>query len=148
MTKIEWCVDYCLKIAEIDKLHIELVNMLNQLIEERQTISEESNIPELLSNLIDHVRYLFRNEESYLIQYRFPDFKEHRKQHGEFLKKTIACRRLFSDQNISYLDSFIDDCKSWIASHILKCDMEYAPFIRIQLYLDQYEKLRFQKRFR
>jgi hemerythrin len=144
MTKLEWNDALNINVSDFDDKMKMLFSQINRYLEyDGKKIKEEDHedIAEVLADVSEAVRIHFGNEEMLLTQYRYPEFSGHKKEHRRFLKKILAFRRVFSeDPDKIYKDS-AKYLREWLVRHIQDEDMRYAPFIRVQKYLNEHQAM-------
>ena len=110
-------------INQIDKLHQILIDSYNILLFTSKNGSKQE-IYDSLEFVYVNAKYHFQVEESLLIQYNHPKFREHRKEHKSFLK--LLQKLLEGLENTENID--INEISIWINSHFNK-DKEMALFL-------------------
>ncbi|GBD88232.1 bacteriohemerythrin [bacterium BMS3Abin03] len=130
MEKIIWDESFSVGIQEIDEQHKELVRMINKLIGREDISVDSETISDILNEMTQYAGYHFQTEEQYMIEYDYPDYLSHKKQHTEFKKKTVA----FCLDTMSYKETIPKEIltylKTWLVHHILKVDMKYKSFFK------------------
>ncbi|WP_455756966.1 cyclic nucleotide-binding domain-containing protein [Sulfurimonas sp.] len=110
-------------INQIDKLHQTLLDSFNILL-----FANEGDIKQEIYDALEVVfvnaKYHFQVEESLLIQYNHPNFREHRKEHKTFLK---LLKELLEKADNNE-DINISEVSNWIDSHFIK-DKEMASYL-------------------
>lgn len=137
MNKFQWCDDYCLNIEVVDAPQQQMLKLMNQLNEMRENDSDVRSIAEALTEMTEFARNFFRSEERMLNRFNYPEYQEHRKEHRDFIKNIIMFRRWFAEDAAKLTDDVFEFFRVWVSHHILVSDQRYAPFIRLQMYLEE-----------
>lgn len=141
-----WNVKYETKISEIDSQHKKLFRLINEI----ESIFEDNkghlstNIKSLfqaVSELEDYTISHFLIEERVMELNLYPNLEAHKKQHDRFTDKILELKnRLTSDkllENDKELNQFFTDLirflRLWLTNHILQEDMNYKPYIKLDL---------------
>jgi hemerythrin len=131
MEKIIWNESLSVGVAEIDRQHKQLVNILNQLIAMDGLSSVDSElISDTLTRMTDYADYHFSSEERFMQKYGYPEFATHRQEHVSFMRKTaelsmgtMAYKKTVPTEMLEYL-------KTWLVNHIMVSDMQYKQFFQ------------------
>ena len=130
MEKIVWDQNLSVGVAEIDRQHKQLVNILNQLLILDGISVDSETISDTLTKMTEYADYHFNSEEQYMQEYSYPEYEMHRKEHIEFMRKTaefsiatMAYEKTIPTKILAYL-------KTWLIEHIMESDMKYKPFFK------------------
>ncbi len=135
--ELNWTDKFVLGVKSIDDQHFELVNRINKLIVANNTDENIEIIQDLLSFLKNYVVEHFSTEEELQREYSYPEYKEHRVEHFDFVKRVAE----FENQYKKYLESESKDkCKNllheingelvnWLSKHIDGSDRKVAEHI-------------------
>ena len=130
MEKIIWNEKFSVGIREIDAQHKELIRMINQLIETKDTKVDSETISDILTKMTQYTDYHFQTEEQYLIDNNYPDYASHKEQHAKFKKKAVA----FCMETMAYKETvpteILSFLKDWLTNHILESDMKYKSLLK------------------
>lgn len=142
MEKLEWDDTLNIDVFDMDDRMKQFFVYVNKLIEfkniKRKKEEDYDSIGETLADISEYIRQHFNHEERLLTQYRYPEFAAHKKEHRRFVKKILAFRRLFSEDPDKIYNDCIDYIREWIVVHINEDDKRYAPFVRVQKYLNDH----------
>lgn len=130
---LEWLDDWNLGIEEIDRDHMNLVELLNMIADSLNGENPVSNHHEetmpLVMRLIDETRQHFSNEESVMREHGYPKLIEHHREHimllaelRDFIREIEEGKRLFDTATLTSL-------KRWLINHVIDYDMDIARFI-------------------
>ncbi|XDD43110.1 bacteriohemerythrin [Leptospira sp. WS60.C2] len=141
-----WDVKYETKISEIDSQHKKLFRLINEI----ESIFEDNkdhlstktkSLLQAVSELEDYTISHFLIEERVMELNLYPNLEAHKKQHDRFTDKILELKnRLTSDkllENDKELNQFFTDLirflRLWLTNHILQEDMNYKPYIKLDL---------------
>ncbi len=125
MALITWNKRYSVNIDVIDKQHmklIELINDLNEAMKERKT-------KEILLNTIlrlsDYTVSHFQYEEKLFKEYNYPETEKHKKEHDLFIKKVDEFKHGFDSGELMLSVDIITFLMEWLVNHIQITDKKY-----------------------
>jgi methyl-accepting chemotaxis protein len=125
-----WSKKFFTGIEEIDYEHYKIVNYVNELYQKVLTNASSSELATILMELAEFTTNHFKHEEELMLKHKYPKIKEHFPKHakllndiGQFVKKLQA-----NDAKID--NSLITFLTDWLENHILKEDMQYAPYLK------------------
>ncbi len=129
-TPIVWSNDFSIGDDEIDSQHKRIIDLLNQLIDSKDLLSDPQGLGELLNSLMAYSREHLEYEEKLLKKINYPQFDEHQKFHQKYLAfVSELCVDHFTN-GTSSLDQVNRFLKYWWEDHILIEDMQYKPFLK------------------
>jgi hemerythrin len=128
MEKIVWDKGFSVGVKDIDAQHKQIIKMLNKLLEMKDLKVDSETISDALTKMTEYARKHFEKEEKYMLEYDYPYFSEHKEEHKEFRKKTVAyCMDAMAYKTTVPVE-ILTYLKYWWANHILKTDMKYKSF--------------------
>ena len=130
MEKINWDQNLSVGVAEIDRQHKQLVNILNQLLILDGISVDSETISDTLTKMTEYADYHFNSEEHYMQEYGYPEYETHRKEHIEFMRKTAQFSLATMEYEKTIPADMLEYLKTWLIEHILKSDMAYKPFFK------------------
>jgi hemerythrin-like metal-binding protein len=116
--------------AEIDRQHRELVNMLNRLNDAVKNFESRNVIYRLIDEVISYTRLHFATEELLMVQSGFPEIESHKRMHAELITDTLHLR-----DKLDYVgeDMFSDWFNHWpfgrVLAHIQYGDKQIGDHI-------------------
>lgn len=128
-----WKDEYTVGIPALDADHKELfsiVNDLQRLIEPVDSSSQDK-LSDLVDRLMHYVQGHFEREEYLMSQSSYPQLKDHRHKHHDFMRVIYAIHKIVGE-----IPEQIDPVKmreflgSWLMRHILKADRDYIPYMQ------------------
>jgi len=126
MAYIDWQDSYSVKVKELDDDHKKLIlsiNTLHQaLMEDRMRDAQKRTVDEMISYAADH----FAAEEKYMLQFNFPGYQKHKKEHDQFAAKALDLQGRMDKAGLVLSLEILSFLKDWLQDHILVVDKEYA----------------------
>ncbi|MFA6012266.1 MAG: bacteriohemerythrin [Desulfobacteraceae bacterium] len=141
MSKLAWINEYNIDVPDIDDKMKALFEGMNRYLEyddKRRKEEDYDEIGEILADISEAVRQHFAHEERVLAQFHYPEIAGHKKEHRRFVKKILAYRRVYSEEPEKIYKDSVKYIREWLIQHIKEDDMRYAPFIRVQKYLNDH----------
>jgi hemerythrin len=130
---LEWLDDWYVGIHEIDRQHLELAALFNQLADSLHSASVNGcvrapSLP-LVVQLLDETRKHFKDEERIMQKYNYPDLLDHHREHvmllaelRDFIREIQAERRSIDLNSLTAL-------KHWLINHVIDVDLAFARFL-------------------
>ena len=121
-----------LNVAEIDRQHRELVNMLNRLNDAVKNYESRKDIYRIIDEVISYTRLHFATEEQLMVQSGFPEIESHKKMHRELIEDTLRLK-----DKLDYVgeDMFSDWFNHWqfgrVLAHIQYGDKQIEDHINL-----------------
>lgn len=125
-----WNKSFLTGIKEIDYQHFKIVNYVNELYRKCLDRTSPEKMLETLKSLAEIAVVHFDAEEKLMVQFNYPRYSEHLKIHKNLLK-TVGDYLASIEKGTAIIDeALIDFLNQWLKNHILKEDMQYAPFFK------------------
>lgn len=140
MERMPWDEKYSVRIKEIDGLQQKYMEILNRLIDLRNEEAEAKLIADAFADLVEFVRYYCTAEEKMLMRLNYPELEMHKKEHKDLVKAAMKYRRWFAEDPANLTDEVVTYFREWAAIHFRETDFRYGPFIRLQRFLQSYQK--------
>lgn len=123
MDLIRWEEKYSVGVSEIDNQHQQLFKVLNNFILNFGAGNSRDELRSVLEEMINYMDYHFTSEERYIRQH--PEFEKHRRQHYDFVQKTLQLQKDFVEQGTAISPEILKFLITWLKNHILLMDMAY-----------------------
>lgn len=117
-------------LQEIDEQHQNLVKMVNALHKAMKTGAGIKKSGAILDELANYTVYHFGHEEKLFHAHDYPDTKKHEKIHAELVKTVVDFQTQFKAGQASLSVDLMQFLTDWLKNHIMKTDMQYAPFFK------------------
>ncbi|NOU20062.1 MAG: hemerythrin family protein [Bacteroidales bacterium] len=128
MAAIVWTDTLSVKIKSIDDQHKKLIDMINDFYD---NINKNSN-NELIIKLVDGMKKYtvmhFSMEERYMVQYKYPHYEQHKKEHEQFIAKVNALEEKLKQGKMIVSFEITSFLKDWLKNHIQTVDKQYSDF--------------------
>lgn len=122
---IEWEEKYSVGITIIDGEHKEFIRIMNAAVVAKQYNNFEE-ISKLLKELTMYALKHFSTEESYMVEFNYPEFKSHKEEHHDFSNKVIAyCSRVIEGE-YQIASEILEYLKQWLVNHIQITDKKFV----------------------
>jgi hemerythrin len=133
-----WDKFFNIGISEIDSQHESFVNMLNRMNENYEKMppslaNDEAKMKVYLDilNLRKYALNHFSTEEKYMINSKYPNYFDHKKEHDNFIRKVFDLEEeLFNSPDISPTN-LISFMLSWLEGHIQKVDKDFGNYYNL-----------------
>ena len=122
---IKWNNRFCTGIPTIDGEHRELLGILNKAIDAKEHSDNKEELEEVLEEMTKFALEHFETEESYMREFNYPKYRDHREEHYRFFTKTIAFLDRLSNGNCQISNQLIEYLKQWLVNHIQVSDRQY-----------------------
>jgi hemerythrin len=129
MSLITWNDSYSVNIREIDRQHMKLVQIINDLNEAMRGGKANDVLAKIIRDLVSYTKTHFSNEEGYLERYGYPDVSAHKLQHSAFVNKISELSDNFESGRLGVSIEMMNFLKDWLLKHIKGTDMKYVPFL-------------------
>lgn len=134
---MEWSQNLSVGIAKIDDQHRELINRINGLVAAIKQHICKYTIGDVIAFLEEYIDLHFSEEEQYMMQYRYPEYPQHKAQHEFFrenfseLKKELIL--LDGGKKPGSYDLSVETNRvvvDWIIDHISGTDKRLGEFLK------------------
>lgn len=132
MALIDWNDGFLIGVAEVDRQHRHLVEILNRLHEAMRAGNPQRELQRVMQDLVNYTRYHFDAEERAMREAGYPELNPHQQKHRAMVARVAA----FSDEMVSgkatvtmRLMVFL---KEWLAKHILETDRRFGEYMAKQ----------------
>ena len=72
----------------------------------------------------------FKTEETYMIEFNYPQYQDHKDEHHDFAMKTIAYLDKVIKGDYQIANDILEDFKSWLVNHIQVTDRKYIDYFK------------------
>jgi hemerythrin len=126
---IEWTQKLSVSIEEIDKQHKQLVNLINLLYDSMKVGKGRDVLGKVLNELADYTVYHFDTEEKMLMEYMYPSYTMHKREHDNLTKQVTDIKTKFDLGDAVLTVELMIFLKDWLNNHILQADKKYSDFL-------------------
>ena len=116
----------------IDSEHKQLINAINNLLEACSKGQGRSSMSQTAKFLYDYTAKHFSDEEKLQLQYKYPDYQNHKRYHEQFKKVVADIVKKLEQQGptIALVSEINTALAGWLINHIKKEDKKLAAHIR------------------
>lgn len=125
MAFIDWDHSFSVGIISIDEQHLILVNMINAFYERIGKGERKENLATLISGLKDYTVKHFSYEEEMMEKFGFEGYKEHKKEHDDFLAKVMVFEEKFINGELILSYDILSFLSVWLLDHMKGSDRNY-----------------------
>ena len=118
----------------IDQQHKQLIDAINNLLQACSTGKGRAEIAKTTKFLYDYTQKHFRDEERLQMQYRYPDYPNHKRYHHEFeqVVKDLAMQLQKEGPTIALVGKINTAIGGWLLNHIQREDIKGAAHNKAQ----------------
>lgn len=130
MALFSWNSKYSVGVAEIDRQHKVLVDLINQLHDAMINKKTKDEMGKILQGLLDYTIKHFGHEEKFFDKYQYPDRIAHKAVHKNFIKKISDFNEEFKSGRSTVSLKLLSFLKDWLVEHIQGTDPKYVPYFQ------------------
>ena len=130
MTEMKWTSQLSVHVAEIDKQHEYLVDLLNSFYTGMQNSQQAVEQEKVLAELIAYTESHFSTEEKYFTEFEYDMTNGHVQEHRQFEQKLDALREDFLSGELADDGQVLVSLFEWLSNHILHSDARFGQFIK------------------
>lgn len=127
---VSWDSSYDVGIDTVDKQHRHLIKLTNDLY--NACLGEKAELEErfkdVMKELVEYVMVHFKDEEKIMMSINYPNFKEHKQKHEEFIREILSAVNGYREGRQFVPNSFVRFLRDWLFNHILIKDKELARY--------------------
>lgn len=127
MKKLEWNDNYSVGLERMDKEHIQLFDMVNELNLAMSKGKGKEIVIDIVDRLFNYTASHFANEERYMKMKRFEGMDAHIAEHKAFVDQVVEFRKQIESGNILSLSVKVSRViNNWLRNHINEMDKQYG----------------------
>ncbi|KXS44898.1 MAG: hemerythrin-like metal-binding protein [Methanolobus sp. T82-4] len=128
MALVTWSDKYSMNIKEIDEQHKNLVRMINELHDAMLNAKSKEVALGIIDEMAEYTQYHFSTEEKYMVQYKYPEYAAHKKEHDKFIQQVGDFKKDYESGKAGLSFDLLNFLKNWLVNHIQESDKKYSPF--------------------
>jgi hemerythrin len=132
MIFFEWDEKFTTSIQKFDDDHKKIFSLFNGVYQEVFECGDLEEERELTKNtlveLLEYVKYHFSAEERLMIQFDYPEYLAHKKEHDHYTAEVNKFVDLHNKGAVALSFPTFMFLKEWITKHILISDKAYGQF--------------------
>ena len=127
-----WSEDLATNIPWIDTQHKNIIARINDFLSAVSQGRGQKEIAAAVKVLEEFVNTHFETEEKYMLQYKYPHYKQHQTQHKNYTKVVESLTMEYEIQVFSadYVKKVKTVLYSYLQDHIIKFDKPLAIFLK------------------
>lgn len=113
----------------LKKEHQQLLNLLDVL---EKCISNGASVNQVYEYLSDFVRFAeehFKNEETIMRAYGYPEIFNHKKEHAALLKELLIIKSKLAQGHTPFGKDYMQSLRSWLEVHLFGTDNRLEDFL-------------------
>ena len=126
MALFAWNSSFSVQVAEIDKQHQQLIELIGRLHDAMSINQGKSVIEQILAEMVDYISFHFSTEEKYMQQFGYGEYEQHRREHEDFVHKTGLFQEDYANGKRALTGEVLDFLYMWVENHILHTDRKYT----------------------
>jgi len=130
MPELNWSPAISVDVKVIDDQHKKLFEILNRALLKKNRGANRDEMIDVLRELVDYSDYHFRTEDNYMLDNNYPLFQNHRKEHGQYLRKLRALIEAYENAEAGLPDDISTFLEKWLLAHVSESDLRYARYFR------------------
>jgi hemerythrin-like metal-binding protein len=131
--EIRWSDTLSVDVPEIDEEHRQFVARVNELNKAIVECEDKAIIERLLDLMLMEATHHFWHEEQLLVKWKYPDRAVHAAKHAQITAQFGRVMKEFEQADFSFTWALKGlYIKQVLVDHLLKEDMKYRDFLRVQ----------------
>ncbi|MBE0585809.1 MAG: hemerythrin family protein [Desulfofustis sp.] len=127
MAVIKWRDSFNTGVAQFDREHHQVVEMIDRLYQAIREKSDQGVVSQVCAELVAYAEYHFANEEKAMAAVSFPGLEEHRREHALLKEQAMAFQVRIAERFPEGVTEFYHFLREWLVNHIQECDRKYGP---------------------
>ena len=127
---VTWDNVYSVGFEPIDNQHKELVKIINEIFDvcKQGDAVANSIFLKMITKTTDYAGLHFSDELKYIREAGFPNVKEHKQMHDNFVETLSQSIQEFKEGKAVPIE-LARFLKKWLLTHIAEQDKQYAPYL-------------------
>jgi len=130
MRELNWSPAISVNVKVIDDQHKKLFEILNRAMLMKEQGMDRDEMIDVLRELVEYSDYHFRTEDNYMLDNSYPLFQNHRREHGQYLRKLRALLEAYEKAEFGLPDEISAFLEQWWLEHVSESDLRYARYFR------------------
>jgi hemerythrin-like metal-binding domain len=127
---IEWNDKYSVGVSRIDNEHKKFIDIINKAIIAKEHNNNLKELKDVIHEITMYALNHFSTEETFMIEFNYPEYKSHKEEHSIFAKKMVAYFNKIHDGDYQTTNKMIEYLKNWLVNHIKVTDKKYVNCIK------------------
>lgn len=129
MPLMKWSELLSVNVSEIDEQHKKLVAFINDLNDHMKFGRGDAVIEEILTGLLDYIKYHFNTEERLMSRTAYPNYRVHKAEHDAFVKKVHDFNGEYRGSHAYVTPDVMRFLREWLFKHIIEVDKELGEYL-------------------
>ncbi len=122
---LEWDDKYSVGISLIDKEHKKLFGLINKTFYVEDHGGSKEALRVILEQMTDYALTHFKAEETYMKEFNYPEYQDHKKEHDDFFDHTLVYFDKVVKDNHHVSNELHEYLTQWLVNHIQGSDRQY-----------------------
>lgn len=124
-----WSSQLATGIADIDRQHQQLFDVVNQLDQAIRAGAATSQVPACVEFLLGYAVDHFKTEENYMQWHGYAGLTAHRAEHAKLVRRVLDLKdKVDGGEPVTEeITTFLSD---WLTHHISKVDLAYVDYLK------------------
>ena len=129
MPFFSWNPTYSVGVAELDKQHKVLFDLINKLYDAMQVGQGSKEVGNVITEMINYTQFHFTAEEKYLTTYKYIELGKQKASHEGFVKKVKDFQSQYQQGKLAISIEVMNFLRDWLVTHIQVEDKKYSAFL-------------------
>ncbi|MDD5758093.1 MAG: bacteriohemerythrin [Desulfobulbaceae bacterium] len=129
MPIMSWSDSYSTGVAEVDRQHKKLIDLINSLHDAMTKGQAKAVLGKILGELVSYCASHFAMEEKLFDTHGYPEAADHKDKHQKMTAKVLALQSQFEQGKATITLDVMNFLQQWLDKHILGTDKKYGPFL-------------------
>jgi hemerythrin len=133
MSFIRWDHKYRTEVEFLDHQHQTILNLANELVDQVFASNKHGDvavITKMIDDLMRQVKNHLANEENLMLEYGYPEYQTHKKEHESMMAYGTQLLNRFKAERLVISFPTYMFMKNWVERHLLEDDQKYGRFLR------------------
>ena len=122
---IKWEDKYSVGLSMIDEEHKKLIGILNKVVFTKGHNDDPEELMDVLREMTKYTLTHFKTEETYMKEFNYPEYQDHKEEHRHFSTETITYHDKVIKGDSQIANEIIEYLKWWLVNHIQVTDKKY-----------------------
>lgn len=126
---ITWKDEYSVGVAELDRQHRGLIEMIGELHEAMMEGRGGDVMGDILERLVEYTKVHFGAEEAYFAEFDYPGTAMHIAEHRKLIAEVDRYIGDFREKKTILSVELLVFLTDWLSNHIIASDKLYGPYL-------------------
>lgn len=105
-----------------------IIGTFDKAIDAMKHQESPDELQKILSNITRDATRQFTTEETYMKDYKYPEYHYHKEEHQDFSTKAHAYRKIILDSDPKTANEILEYLKTWLAKHFQEADKKSTEY--------------------